>query len=196
MGRGIGQRRQRVDFLRRTLTDPSALLVRQLFALDQRQHLLLQALQKIQRRGRARLDGLTMRLMEQNPRKKLQFQKQWVAELSRKSAVMVAMHLQRQSSRLQRAAALLDAVSPLAVLGRGYAIARTVPEGQVIRDNNQVEQGDEVEILLRANILLCEVTGKREGVSSLSRRSVDTTKKGLAISFASPCCYYGRDERI
>lgn len=163
MARALTGRRQRIDLLRRTLTDPSALLAGHLLGLDQRQHLLLQALQNILRQGRTRLDRVTMRLLEQNPRERLLYQRQWVAELSRKTAVMAAMHLERKSARLQRAAALLDAVSPLAVLGRGYAIARTVPDGAVIRDKAQVDKGDIVEILLRSGTLSCEVTGKSDG---------------------------------
>ncbi|MDH3392520.1 MAG: exodeoxyribonuclease VII large subunit, partial [Desulfobulbaceae bacterium] len=165
MDRILAGRRQEIDFLRRTMTDPSALLARQLHGLDQRQHLLLQSFQNMLRMGRARLDGVTMRLLEQNPRKKLLLQKQWVAELGRKAAVLTAMHLERKSARMQRVAALLDAVSPLAVLGRGYAIARKLPGGEVVREDTQVERGDDLEILLRKGILICEVTDKRSGSS-------------------------------
>ena len=161
MGRMLTGWRLQTDLLRRTLTDPSVLLAQHVLRLEQRQHRILQGFQERLRQGQIRLEGLTLRLVEQNPKERLLFQKQWVAGLSRKTAVLVAMHLERKTARLQRAAGLLDAVSPLAVLGRGYAIARTGAEGEVIRDSAQVNKGDSLEVLLRNGVLDCEVVGKR-----------------------------------
>ncbi|MDH3360585.1 MAG: exodeoxyribonuclease VII large subunit [Desulfobulbaceae bacterium] len=155
--------RQQVEFLRRTLTDPSVLLAQYLHGLDQRQHRILQSLQLRLRQSQTQLDNLTIRLMKQNPTERLSFQKQWVAEMWRKTAVLTTMHLERKAAKLQRAAGLLDAVSPLAVLGRGYAIARTGQDGEVIRDTSQVNKGDNLEILLSNGVLDCKVIGKHDG---------------------------------
>jgi exodeoxyribonuclease VII large subunit len=48
--------------------------------------------------------------------------------------------------RLAGRTALLDSLSPLAVLARGYAIARTLPEGRVISDAGELVAGDLVGI--------------------------------------------------
>lgn len=48
---------------------------------------------------------------------------------------------------LQRAAASLDALSPLAVLARGYAITRDA-EGHVVQDASRLEAGQDVSVLL------------------------------------------------
>lgn len=42
----------------------------------------------------------------------------------------------------------LEAINPLAVLQRGYAIARKLPEGQILKDSNQVSHDDRIEIIL------------------------------------------------
>ena len=49
-------------------------------------------------------------------------------------------------SRLAVLTAVLDSMSPLSVLARGYAIARTIPEGKIIRRAQDLSAGDPVGI--------------------------------------------------
>jgi len=60
-------------------------------------------------------------------------------------------------SRLSAATSELDAISPLATLNRGYAIAKRLPEGIVLTNADQVQQGIQVSIKLARGSLLCEV---------------------------------------
>ena len=60
-----------------------------------------------------------------------------------------------------RAAASLDALSPLKVLGRGYAIASR-PDGGVLRSVGEVSPGDRVGLMLRDGRLTCVVDQKEE----------------------------------
>jgi len=53
----------------------------------------------------------------------------------------------------------LDALSPLAVLERGYAICLT-PEGRVVRSADSVEIGSEVKVQLHEGRLSAKVTDK------------------------------------
>lgn len=64
-----------------------------------------------------------------------------------------------QRERLARLAAALDAMSPLKVLGRGYAIART-GDGQVLTSVEQAAPGDEVVLRLSDGALDCRVEGR------------------------------------
>lgn len=59
----------------------------------------------------------------------------------------IAGQLQRARQRLGLAAASLDALSPLAVLQRGYAIA-VDGQGRLLRDAQSVAAGDEVQVRL------------------------------------------------
>ncbi len=59
-------------------------------------------------------------------------------------------------SRLAVAAVALDAMSPLAVLGRGYALARDA-RGRVLRDASNVEEGERVSVRLARGSLRCRV---------------------------------------
>jgi len=49
--------------------------------------------------------------------------------------------------RLRPVLAHLDALSPLAILSRGYAIARKLPEHELVRDAAQLEPGDKLSLI-------------------------------------------------
>jgi exodeoxyribonuclease VII large subunit len=59
----------------------------------------------------------------------------------------IAKELDEAKKRLALAAASLDALSPLSVLQRGYAIAQT-KDGSLLRDVKQVSLGDSVKVRL------------------------------------------------
>lgn len=59
-------------------------------------------------------------------------------------------------ARLQRAAAALDALSPLAVLKRGYALAED-EQGRLLRDSSQTRIGDRLSLRLAEGRVLCRV---------------------------------------
>ena len=61
-------------------------------------------------------------------------------------------------TRLAVAVAALDAMSPLAVLGRGYALAHD-SRGQVLRTSRGVAAGDPVRVRLAEGALRCRVEG-------------------------------------
>jgi exodeoxyribonuclease VII large subunit len=58
-------------------------------------------------------------------------------------------------------AARLDSLSPLAVLGRGYAVCWNGDRTAVVRDASSVNVGDNVTITVQKGELTCEVTDRR-----------------------------------
>ena len=58
----------------------------------------------------------------------------------------VAVRLADAKSALAESAARLDALSPLAVLGRGYAIARRARDGVVIRSPRDAAVGERLDL--------------------------------------------------
>jgi len=66
-------------------------------------------------------------------------------------------------ARVQSLAAQLDAMSPLAVLGRGYAVCWNETRTSIIRSARAVERGDAVRVTLADGELACRVedTGDR-----------------------------------
>jgi exodeoxyribonuclease VII large subunit len=84
----------------------------------------------------------------------------------RAAAARLRMAFQRQHERshgrLQELAATLHSLSPLAVLGRGYSLTRTLPEGKVVTDAATLTSGD----LLRLTFAKGEARVRVEEVSA------------------------------
>jgi exodeoxyribonuclease VII large subunit len=75
----------------------------------------------------------------------------------------------RERQHLKSLAATLNAVSPLSVLSRGYAIAfsRTRRGRKPILDSNQVHVGEHIEVQVKKGRLECTVDARTLGVESL-----------------------------
>jgi exodeoxyribonuclease VII large subunit len=63
----------------------------------------------------------------------------------------------RAVTQLGNVAGRLDTLSPLAVLGRGYAVAWNEDKTRVLRDASAVAPGDKVKVTLAKGELDCEV---------------------------------------
>ncbi len=64
--------------------------------------------------------------------------------------------------RFKALAARLDGLSPLAVLGRGYAVCWDSDRTRILRDASTVRAGDNVRVTLAKGELRCAVTGHEE----------------------------------
>jgi exodeoxyribonuclease VII large subunit len=73
---------------------------------------------------------------------------------SRDAAMAARFEMAR--ARLARASASLDALSPLAVLKRGYALAEN-ERGKLLRDAREVQIGDAISLRLAKGQVLCRV---------------------------------------
>jgi len=62
----------------------------------------------------------------------------------------------KKSERYSRLSASLDAMSPLKVLGRGYAIARRA-DGTVVKNASDVNHGDQLKVRLKQDEISCTV---------------------------------------
>jgi exodeoxyribonuclease VII large subunit len=65
----------------------------------------------------------------------------------------------RHDARLRECANRLDALSPLAVLGRGYAVCWKADGRKIVRSSSEVSVGDGVRVTLASGALDCEVRG-------------------------------------
>jgi exodeoxyribonuclease VII large subunit len=72
-----------------------------------------------------------------------------------RAAAMLRHHA--AEARLQNCAARLDSLSPLAVLGRGYAVVWDESRTRVVRRSSEVKAGDGVRVRLSEGELTCEV---------------------------------------
>ena len=82
-----------------------------------------------------------------------------VQVIAHRMQLSIQFHLRRAHENFAGIAHKLDALSPLAVLERGYAVCLT-PEGKVIRTADDVELNSAVKVRLHKGILSATVTGK------------------------------------
>ena len=81
----------------------------------------------------------------------------------------VLVRVQRARHQLESTVATLNAVSPLSVLSRGYAIAfsRTRNRRKPILDSSAVQVGDAIEVQLKKGGLNCTVDSRTMGIESI-----------------------------
>lgn len=129
-----------------------------LLRLDELTARLQRSLQRIMQTQQYRLDQVVLRLAHQNPVHRLHLADQRLRATTTRLLQAGQQSLQTNRERFQRAVSLLHALSPLATLGRGYAIARTTgPKPRVIRQAAQVQPGDTIETLLHRGTLRSRV---------------------------------------
>jgi exodeoxyribonuclease VII large subunit len=119
----------------------------------------LAARARLARAGR-RLDQLAGGLRAHAPGARLAARRARLGTLSRALEREGAHAVARRRERLAALAAHLDALSPLAVLGRGYAIAR-LPSGEVLRRAADAAPGDAFTLRLGEGELDAAVTRVR-----------------------------------
>jgi len=91
-----------------------------------------------------------------DPRRLWEQRAQRVDELAMRLPEALRRRLETSGLRLGAAAGRLDAISPLAVLSRGYAIATS--KGKVLTSAKQVRKGDAVSVRLSEGRIDCEVS--------------------------------------
>jgi exodeoxyribonuclease VII large subunit len=113
-------------------------------------------------RDRAALGELSRKLLA-HPPLKLERARTELDRLDKRLAACMQSALDKRRRDLSVAAGKLDAMSPLAVLSRGYSLTRT-SDGHVVTDATQVAPGDEVHVRLMRGELDCVVqSSKPEG---------------------------------
>ncbi|MDF2955436.1 MAG: Exonuclease VII [Candidatus Alkanophagales archaeon MCA70_species_2] len=110
---------------------------------------------------RKRLESVERSAVFRKPTERIDKYRQQVDELKSRLLAILSHHLELKKSMLQGIAGKLDALSPLAVFGRGFSACLRL-DGRVVRSIEDVSIGDAVRILLSDGELLSEVRGKRK----------------------------------
>lgn len=152
----VGRKQQQLDWYRKRLKHPGKKLEEQKQRLDLTEGRLISIIQRQlqERRNRHRLWDQRLRL--RSPEKAIsQWQKQ-VAQQEIRLARAMQQTRKAGRQRLAHAAQQLNAVSPLATLGRGYSITKG-SNGQILRSVTQVKPSDHITTQLADGYLTCEV---------------------------------------
>ncbi len=106
---------------------------------------------------RQKLDALSQRRVLRDPKNYIEDRRMEVDKLSARLSAAAELAVGGGRQRFGAMAAKLDALSPLKVLGRGYAIARRGTDGAIIRSADDVSAGDEIKLRLQKDEIDCTV---------------------------------------
>ncbi len=152
---------RQVDGLRRRLVGRQrAILAHQGQRLEALRRGLVHPAERLEALGR-RLRAAHSRLLPATQRDLARRQ----GELARQRAALLRAAeraSERRAATLATLRARLEALSPLAVLERGYAIARRVSDGGILRSTGEAAAGTELDLRLADGSLRATVTGPAE----------------------------------
>lgn len=95
---------------------------------------------------KAALSSLTAQLRYLSPTRLIQSERQRVDELSRRAFMSIAYRVNLQKNHLEGTQKRLEALSPLAVLARGYAVVTRKADGGVVSRVVQVKPGQQIRV--------------------------------------------------
>lgn len=102
----------------------------------------------------------TTQLHAQNPKMHVEQTQIHLARLMEQLSQMIKLKITSLKQQMNASLSTLHAVSPLATLDRGYAIASS--KSKILFSTQQVSAGDPVEVRLAQGILTCEVTAIKD----------------------------------
>jgi exodeoxyribonuclease VII large subunit len=117
---------------------------------------LSMALQGLLTSRKQQLQQLSERRVLQSPERLLQPLHQRVDGLATRLQLSLALRIKSAQAELQAATGKLEALSPLAVLSRGYSVTRN-RQGRVIKAALQLQPGDLIETILAQGQVISEV---------------------------------------
>ncbi|MGO8691075.1 MAG: exodeoxyribonuclease VII large subunit [Thermoguttaceae bacterium] len=94
--------------------------------------------------GRGRLEAITRSRVFRRPLQRIEDLVRRLDELETSATRGVRGRLERAQRQLDAAAAHLESLSPLAVLGRGYSLTQRTADGRVIRDAAELTAGQQI----------------------------------------------------
>jgi exodeoxyribonuclease VII large subunit len=154
--RKLAQQQQKVEWLRSRLRHPGERLQSQSQTLDNLDLRLQAAIKARLERQAQSLLNLSNRHQAKHPRERLQREQLKLQNLQEKLRALLNKKINGEQQRFAKAAGLLNAVSPLNTLKRGYAIVSN-EEGVVLSSVQAVKAGDNIQAKLSDGELSCTV---------------------------------------
>lgn len=143
----LEQRRARLSTLQRSLGDPRGLIASRRLTIDRLLGRSERTLRESLRRGRASVALQLQQLQQAHPRAQLTAVRSQVQTLEARLRSTVARRLAGDRQSTATLAARLDALSPLKVLSRGYALSFDA-SGRLLTDAARVQPGEIVHVQL------------------------------------------------
>ncbi|HEY5648873.1 MAG TPA: exodeoxyribonuclease VII large subunit [Nitrospiria bacterium] len=154
--------RERLESHRRVIRDPRRLIEGFLVRLDELEARMTKGARNVFGLRLERYRRLNQGLRHQNPIEKLAGYALRAGSLRKGLNDRMGFELARRRARLEGLITALDSLSPLAILGRGYSLARKIPEMILLKDAGMIRSGEQVHVQLSKGALICRVEETRE----------------------------------
>lgn len=166
MTQKLNRLRENSIHLRKRLVDPRRRWVEVALRLDDYGVRLRLALTGGLKQKAHQLGWTGERLFGLSPREKISLRQAQLATLRIKLQGHARQLLHRWGLEMKRAEDTLRALSPWAVLSRGYALARTLPELRVVRGVEHIRPGQAIRVQVAQGFLDCRVEEIHQGKGS------------------------------
>lgn len=157
LDRTIKQLSFKVDYLQKRLQHPGKKLQQQSQHLDHLEIRLRRAVLATIESLKAKTQSVTQPLQRCNPNQTILDYQQRVADVIQLMSRSINLQLDQRQKRVNQSMHLLDAVSPLKTVGRGYAIIRD-QQNTVVKTVDKVNTGDQLRGQLADGEILFAVT--------------------------------------
>jgi len=159
LARKLQRSRERLGHLRARLQHPGDKLQAQAQRLDNLEVRLQRAMKSQLQQQQTRLQNIKTRQQTLHPQQRLEQLREKLEQLQNRAQRQIQQQLATKRQRFEQQAALLNSVSPLNTLQRGYSITRG-EKGEVIHRASSLKLGD----ALTTHLLEGEVVSKVESI--------------------------------
>ena len=146
--RYLKSRRDKIAGLQERLKDPRRFLINLQIRLDDLRERLGSALHHKKQNQYNGLRQLELRLLHQNPAAQINEKKILLKNIQKDIFNSFSYRLTALGERLRKNSAILESLSPLSVLQRGFSITRSLPGGRIVRRTADLNIGEDVNIQL------------------------------------------------
>jgi exodeoxyribonuclease VII large subunit len=132
--------------------------------MDDRERALDAALADRLRVATVRIERMRARLAGCHPKHRLALNAQRLTDVERRLNLALSSSLQKQATHLNAVDAQLRAISPVAVLGRGYSITTLKRDGSIVRSAMAIKAGERLVTRLSDGTLESITQDSKQGV--------------------------------
>ena len=153
--------RERLQGAQKRIRDPRRRIDELRLRIDEHWGRLAQAMMRTWRENRERQGRVLRLLVTQAPVNRIQSLRMVLAQAHKGLQGGMINLVEAKRAIWEKEVTRLDAMSPLAILQRGYSITRRLPDGLILRDADHVEINKEVAVRISRGELVCRVEQKR-----------------------------------
>jgi exodeoxyribonuclease VII large subunit len=146
--------------MRGRIKDPRRRIEELRLRLDEQWGRLTQATLRTWREHKERIERALRLLLMQSPAHEIHSYRDAMAQLAKGLRGGMAVFLADKQKVWEREVARLDALSPLAILNRGYSITRRLPDNLILKNTDEVQVKAQVTVRLSRGELICRVEKK------------------------------------